>query len=159
MVMRRQLAWVNARSDFATLAGGAQTNMLLFNDATFGGRHTKGATVTRILAKVWMKNNAVAQANSLAWGITIVNADARAAGAFPDPADLGDRAGWLVRDWMLGNSDSLSDASQWITTVFDLRSQRILRNEEDELHLIPENTGSFTLQWAAFVRVLLKMPL
>ena len=140
------------------LAAGAQTNLLLFNDATFGGRHLEGATVTRMLVKLWLRSDALTQDNILDWGITKVNADARAAGAFPDPNDFLDRASWLVRDRMYNRQSNLSDGTQWTISHMDLRAQRILRNEEEELHLILNNSGSFVLEWAAYVRVLLKLP-
>ena len=153
---RRNLVWNGATTDFGDLAVGSQTNLLLFNDTTFGGLHVKGTTLTRTLIDLRLRADAVAQDVQLTWGITTVNSDARAAGAFPDPNDHGDRASWVVRGRMLTIQDSLSDKSQWDIAQLDLRSQRVFRDEQQELHLILNNSGAFVLEWAAFVRVLLK---
>ena len=91
--------------------------------------------------------DSVAQRVQLLWGIVVVNADARAAGAFPDADDMTDRADWLVRGKMETIQDSLSDASQWDRVSLDLRAQRILHSEEAELHLIIDSVGTgFILQ-------------
>ena len=155
---KRQMAWVNRVTGFAALASGSQTNLLLFSDATFGGLHSVGATVTRLLIKLWMRPAAVAQVNYLDWGIVMVNADARAAGAFPDADDPDDRAGWIVRDRLVSMVSSVSDSSQWALAQLDVRGQRVLRSEQSELHLILDSSSSFSLDWAAYIRILLRMP-
>ena len=159
-VRRRGMQWVDSFSSESNTLSVAtlQTNLLLFNDTTFGGRHVKGATATRLLVDITLKADSVAQYVTMIWGITMVNADARAAGHFPDPNDIADRAAWMVRTRMMTIQASLSDSSQWERLRLDLRAQRVFRSEEDELHLIINNAGSFTLDWSAHVRTLIKDP-
>ena len=155
---RRTMKWVQAETNIVALASGGVTNMLLFNSAVFGGAHVKGATVTRIITNLVFRSESLAQLNRAYWGITMVNADARAAGAFPDPDDMNDRASWLVRD-KVENQMTAQDTSQWSRVQLDLRAQRVFRNEEEELHFLVTNAATgFTIQWGAFIRVLLKLP-
>ena len=133
--------------------------MLLVNETELGVREVKGATVTRMLLDIRLEASSLAQQVQCHWGIVIVNADARAAGAFPDADDLGDRADWLVRGHLRTVQDSLSDASQWDRVKADLRAQRVLRSEESELHLIMDaGSDGFTMVWSAYIRVLMKLP-
>jgi len=154
---RRTLKWVNVESDFTALAAGSQTNLLLFNEAVFGALTVKGMTVTRLLFDLKIRSDSLAQLNQLHYGIAIVNADARAAGAFPDANDMADRANWLVRG-KLENQMTAQDTSQWTTMERDLRAQRVFRNEEEELHLIIRNSTSNVLSWSTFTRILMKLP-
>jgi hypothetical protein len=155
---RRGFEWFSSDIDFADLAGDGQTNLLLYNAIGQGARFVKGATVTRMIIDLRMRANAVAQTVILFWGIVVVNADARAAGAFPEADDLTDRADWLIRGKMQTIQASLSDSSQWDTVKLDIKSQRVLRAEEDELHLILDSRGANVLEWTAFIRVLMRMP-
>jgi len=157
--MPRPMQWVTRDIGPATLASGLLTNFILYNSLSITSAATKGVTITRMIVDIVAKNDALAQLNKAFWGIVPVNADASAAGGFPDPEDMTDRASWLARGRIVVNADSLSDSSQWSRTELDLRSQRILRSEQDELHLIVKNVATgFTIQWAAFIRVLLKLP-
>ena len=156
MVMKRQLGWVSTEQGFGTLAAGASSRLTLYQDSTFGGRHTKGATVTRTIAKIWLRSDSVAQENDMAWGIAVMNGDVPAGS--PDPSDMSDRPGWLIRDYLRNAQDSLLNSAQWTLAHMDLRSQRILRSEEEVVRLQVKNDGANILQWAAFVRLLIKLP-
>ncbi len=156
---KRILQWVTVFADWQNLAANGQTNLLIYNAIVQGARFIKGATVTRTLLKIWMSPDTLAERARMNWGLVLVNADARAAGAFPDADDLSDRAGWLARGLLQGRMSSLSDSSQWSTEVLDLRGQRILGNEEVEYHLIVDNpSGSIAFDWSAYIRVLMRMP-
>ena len=158
--MPRPLQWFSSEIYLASLADATQSNLLLYSASYQAAALVKGATVTRTIVDMHMRANAVAQPIRLTYGITLVNADARAAGAFPDPEDMAETAGWLYRARMLGIHDSVSDGAQDQKKSADLRSQRILRNERDELHLIVHNGsgGGAILFWSAFIRVLIKLP-
>ena len=157
---RRPFEWYSSRQGaFVTLASGAQTNLLLYNAISLGVRNIKGATITRIIGQLKLRADSLAQNVDLHYGIVVVNADARAAGAFPDPDDLSDRPDWMVRGLLQTVQASLSDSTQWDVAKFDLRAQRILRSEEDELHLIlTAGATGFILEWSAFFRVLVRLP-
>ena len=157
VTQRRTLKWVNVEKPFTNLAAGAQDNLLIYNEAVLGQLSVKGTTVTRLLLDLKIRSDSLAQLNLLHYGITTVNADARAAGAFPDANDMTDRASWLVRG-KLENQMTAQDTSQWTMIERDLRAQRVFRNEEEELHLIIRNSTSNILSWSVFIRVLMKMP-
>jgi len=152
MTQPRPVQWVSSQFSFSNLVAGATTNLLLYNSLSLGFAAVKGATVTRTILRLWLASQSLAQLNELAW------ADARAASAFPDPNDMSDRAGWMIRGWELNQMSDLSASNQWTTVSMDLRGQRVLRNEQDELHLIVHNAGVNGLVWSAFVRVFMKLP-
>ena len=114
--------------------------------------------MTRTIVDLTCRANSVSQVVEMFYGIVVVNADARAAGSFPEADDMSDRPDWLVRGRMTTVTDSLFDSSQWHRVRLDLRSQRVLRSEEDELHVVIDNATANDLSWSAFVRVLMKMP-
>ena len=158
--VRRPTEWYtteNTAGGFEVLNAGGQTNLPLFTSAQITASAIKGSTVTRLLMQLLFRADSVAQTNILHWGIVVINGDAASAGVFPDPQDLSDRAGWMARGKLLVIQDSLSDASQWAQAKLDLRGQRVLHNEEDQLHLIVNNSGSFVGQWSAYIRTLMKM--
>ena len=156
----RQVMWITREQIVTNLASGAITNLGLYSIGIHGGTlFKKGSTITRMLVDLIVSPDAVAQRVRLYWGIVVVNADARAAGAFPDPEDVTDRPSWLVRGRAEVMADSISDASQWKRIELDLRSQRIMRSEEDELQLIlSAATTGFVLNFSAFIRILVRMP-
>ncbi len=119
----------------------------------------KGYTVTRMILDLRLKADSVAQESSLFWGIAVVNSDARASGVLPDADVMNERAGWLVRGRLTTIQDSLSDRQQQDVAQLDLRSQRVMHNDEEELLLILDSVSAFISQWQVFVRVLMKLPL
>ena len=152
---RRGTEWFTSDQAFAGLAAGAQANVALFSAGLIGARFVKGTTITRIVMDITMQAQAVAQQANLLFGIVRMNADAVIAGGFPDPNDVSDRAGWMVRGKLQTIQDSLSDSSQWDRRRYDIRSQRIMRAEEDELQIIADATG-FACNWSFYIRVLVK---
>ena len=155
---RRPFEWYSVRADWGALTTGAQTNLLMYNAIVHGPRNLKGATVTRIIGDIKIRSETVAQDNTGIFGIVVVNADARAAAAFPDADDYTDRVDWLYLGRLQNKQSDLSDASQWTTMNLDLRAQRILRSEEDELHLVVDSISAFTFEWTANLRTLVKLP-
>jgi len=157
--MPRPMQWITNTRGHTLLPSGSQTNLPLFTAISLPSSIIKGCTVTRMIVDLILSGNAVAQMNEMHWGILVVNGDAAAVGQFPEADDPSDRAGWLVRGRMFNIQDSLSDQSQWTRVQLDLRSQRILRNERDELHLILDTAATgFSALYAAYVRVLMKLP-
>ena len=154
---RRSTEWFTLDRRDQGLATDDQTNETLFNATSVGARSVKGTTITRMLIDLNLRAGSIAQRVNLYWGILVMNADARAAGAFPEADDVSDRAGWMVRGNMSTIMSDLSDGSQWLRIHRDIRSQRILHTEEDELQLILDSSASgFTLRWDAYIRVLVK---
>ena len=159
MTMRRQTQWFTREQINSAVGSGVSDNLTL----TSAGVHNtfrQGMTVTRMIIDLVLAADTLAQRNRFYWGICVVNAAARAGGAMPDPSDVTERPSWLVRGRMEVIQNSLSDASQWTRTLLDLRSQRVLRSEDDELQLLIKNGATgFGAEWSAFIRVLVKMPL
>ena len=56
------------------------------------------------------------------WGILIVNADARAVGAFPEVDDLSDRPDWMVRNRLEAKTGVVDMTDQWDWVRLDLRA-------------------------------------
>ena len=157
--MARPMQWFTRVQRPVVQLTGSQGDFILYNSLSLSAAATKGATVTRLIIDLIFRAESLAQFNEVAWGITTVNADASAAGALPDSDDDTDRAGWLVRGREYNIQDSLSDASQWTRVKMDIRSQRVLRSEQDELHLIVNNHATgFSVIWSAFIRTLMKLP-
>ncbi len=154
----RTLQWFTSEQNFTDLLTTAQLNLPLYDTTRVNAQFIKNATVTRMLVDLRCRANGVAQTVFFHWGIVVVNADAVVAAVFPDPQDLSDRAGWLARGKLTTIQASLSDSSQEDKMRVDLRSQRILRNEESTLQLVVHNSSGFTLEWYAFIRVLMRMP-
>ncbi len=156
---KRQFEWFTTRNNGQTLASDAQGGFGLYNAGAVGARFIKGATVTRMLIDLRLRAESVAQLVEVAYGIVVMNSDAVAAGGFPDADDLSDRADWLVRGRLQTIQASLSDSSQWDRVRLDIRTQRILRSEEDEVRMVFDaNSSGFTLVIDAYVRLLMRMP-
>jgi len=156
--MRRKTQWVTTQSVAFVLIAGAQDALILF-DINSLSIAPKGCTITRLLLDLEWSSNAVGQDNTMFWGITTVSQDARAAGSLPETDIMIERAGWLGRGRMRNKMLNLDDYSQRTVLRLDLRSQRVIRNDTEELLLIVDNAGSFSGIWTAFVRTLVKLPL
>ena len=154
----RPLEWYDSRQASTTLLAGAQANLTLYNAVSHGPRNLKGATITRLIIDFALSASSVGQRSEVFWGIVLMNADARAAGAFPDADDFTDRADWMVRVRSEVSQLDLTDSSQWDRRRLDLKSQRIIHSEEDELQFIIDSVSAFSCIWTLFVRALVRLP-
>ena len=155
---RRPMEWFNTSRSFTSLAASTQVSTTLFSAAAQGTRSVLGATVTRELLDIYVQAESVAQLVEMYYGLAILSQDAVLASGLPDPDSETDRADWLTRGRIMTIQASLSDSSQWGRVHLDLRSQRILRSEEDQVELIFNNTTAFILKWAFDMRMLIKLP-
>ena len=151
----RALKWYTTIARDQPIAAGAQANHGILGTLDVGVH--KGATVTRILGRVEMGTDTLVTDGFLSFGAIILNTDAVIAGALPDPQTAADNADWLFRDELHTRMSSLSDGSQLARGVYDIRSQRILRSEQDVLHLVVAASG-VGLEYNIFIRVLLRLP-
>jgi len=161
MVMRsrRPTQWYSAHIDRNALASGAITSHELFGTATVTATAVKGSTVTRFLIDLTVHPQSLTVVVNLFWGLVLLNADAVAAGGLPDPVDTSDRPDYLVRGWLQSGSGNLSDLSQDRRVSLDIRSQRIIRSEEDQLRIVFQaSTSGITLDYSFFSRALIKRP-
>ena len=154
---RRATEWFTTEQNtFIDLAAGAQVGLALFSAVSAGARFIKGTTVTRMIIAIDMRPNVTAQDNYCSWGITTVNQDAATANAYPEADDTSDRAGWMVRGNEYVGANSLFDGAQFAKVRLDIRSQRVLRDEEQTLQLILDNNGNNVVEWRAYIRCLMK---
>ena len=156
---RRETEWYSSILGFTNVNNGAQTANRLYSTTSTPISRIKGSTITRIIIKMIMHPSVITAIHEMHWGIVIVNEDAIAAGAYPDADDISDRADWLARGWLCGRSANLSDGSQDDRVELDLRSQRIMRAEEDALMLVIDNSNNGNaVSYAYFIRCLVKLP-
>ncbi len=156
---RRTMQWFSKFAQQTNLASGGQANLALYNTSDVNFLFIKGATITRVILDLIWHPQTLTTASYLFWGLVIGNAEVFAAGSFPDADDMSDRAGWLGRGMLKAKSGNLSDGSQDPHVQLDLRSQRVMRTEEDDFRLILDASASgITGDYTAFVRTLIKLP-
>ena len=83
-------------------------------------------------------------------GIVLIDTDAAAAAALPDPQD--DNASWLYLGTQYQYVGNTLDADQqWLTEKVDVRSRRRFRSEQERLNVVFENISpaamTLTLVW------------
>jgi len=155
---RRATEWVSKDVIFTSLTSASQQTQNLYRGADVAWS-VKGSTVTRILLDFEMRPSVVAQVCRIYWGIVIVNADAVAALVFPDADDMTERSDWLARGMLTATMSDVQDSSQWKGIHRDLRAQRVMRAEDDELRLVVDaGSDGFTMTWRAMIRTLVKLP-
>ena len=153
----RRLQWFTIFNTDETISNGGQANHNLLSglDADLA----KDSTVTRIILEMWFRPGQLTSTYRVPWGITFVNADAVIAGALPDPGVAGDNTSWLIRSQTEFSSGDLSDSRQDGRVSMDIRSQRICRSPQEQLHLIIDLvTSGSALAYDSFSRVLVRLP-
>ncbi len=152
----RTLKWSTAIHDAQTIAASGQNAHPLLGNLS-GTR--KGATITRMLINITLGAAAVDILARLKWGVVIVNNDAALASAFPDADDSADDADWLMRDAAVVVMSDVSDGSQLVRMKYDLRAQRIIRSDQDDLRfVIDRDSPVVTTNYNLFTRVLVRLP-
>ena len=155
MTTRRPFQWFTRIIEGQVVAAGAQacTDLLVgLPDA-----NTKGATVTRVIMRLVTRPDTINELSHTLFGIAIVNADAAAAGAFPDADVEGDNVRWLVRGLHVNDSTSINSPEEHRISDYDLKAQARFRSEQEELHLILDQ-GSFGIRFDLLCRILVKLP-
>ena len=138
----RTFQWITTLRQHQALASGGQTNFNLSSDLAAGDR--RGATLTRMLLNIHLRNDTVNVTKVLDYGVVWINADAATAGAFPDPISESEQADWLLRDRMVISSGPNTFEGGHLTTQrHDNRSQRICRAETDQLHMVMDLDSVF----------------
>ena len=143
-IRRRETEWFESIVGFTSRGTNTQFAVDLYSAAFLGAHGIKGSTITRTVVKLALLPEVQTTIVELHWGIVIVNADAVAAGVLPDANDVADRADWLIRGWLFAKSGNISDGSQTDRVIVDLRSQRIIRAEEDQLTLVVNMSNPWT---------------
>ncbi len=152
----RRFKWFQKKDDSVVLASGNQdgNNNLL---ADMSDLERKDATITRVILRIHVRPDTVAQFTNTSYGLTLVNADAAGAGVFPEADDDNDRVDWLLRDRTAQVSANLSDMTQQWHAMYDLRAQRVIRSAESSLFLIFDHGSGGGVVAAWYSRVLVKL--
>ena len=159
--MARRTTWEDEILNTSAVAGGATAPQLV---SSLDADEAKGMTVTRVIGDLGFYSQTIAGAFGVmrvSFGIAVIDRDAAAAGAFPDPDSQADEpaAGWLYRGSRLVSQNGVGTA---IVTNdrFDIRSQRRMGN--GQLFYILQNITilgtSFTVNVGGLVRVLMLIP-
>ena len=136
---RRNREWFTKQLEFESLAALTQSGTQLCSGLQDSDR--KGATLVRLILRLSFRSNSSNSDGELAFGIGFMNADAFAAGAFPDPnaADIPENQ-WLIQEPRL--------AHLWVTQatfrhmMYDLRAMRKMRTQDDRCVLVLNNLSS-----------------
>ena len=154
---RRPLEWFTHSYAFNDIAAGAQEADDVLVETS--GRHLKGHTITRCLVDLWVRPTTIDQFSNTWYGLTLVNVDAAAASAFPDADVDSDNADWILRGMTVNSiTGTLTDSSQWSHRRYDLRAQRVIRTDQDQLRMVWDQSSAGGASRAAFFRILLKLP-
>jgi len=156
--MRRGREWFPKKVTLGAIPASGQLSEIL--DTGLPSANKKDATIVRMLIDLSAVAFQSVQSVRLAMGISIMNADAHAAGALPDPGkqDVED-ADWL---WHLPQShfqtNSVS-APRQRDYVLDIRSKRVYNSQADILVLVVDNLDPVnTLDVIGSTRVLVLDP-
>jgi len=112
----------------------------------------KDATVTRIIADLQLTLTGSGTTGAMSFGMCILNLDAIAALAIPDPEIESDHPGWL---WRTELNIREIDNPAWQLHL-DLRSQRRFRDDDEMLSLIMSYVGTGTGVVKGWTRTLVK---
>ena len=146
------------------LANGDQDTVDLTED--LGVDASYGCTITRIIGELWaypVISGIVSGIMRLDLGIAMIEEDALAAGAFPDPDEQNDRPGrgWLWRGMMLVQDSGGTAAGRRPERIqFAVRSQRKIDRARVRLiidsNLVAETT--FSVEIEGLIRMLCLLP-
>jgi len=150
---RRRMEWDTIVVPPTTLASGLKAITDL--TANFHSAERKGMTVLRMIGAVSLMPQVATQIVEVTTGINIFSAEAVAAGATPEPRSDTDIS-WMW--WTGGPIERASSGDFWTRWPIDTKGKRKFPNADDELTLIIENNGGFTLELAANLRVLYALP-
>jgi len=154
---RRKTAWFGGLTDPATLAPGLQSNVNLTTelpDTTENPIGKQGLTILRMFATLRINSTDANLSVEGSFGFIMVDGDAVAAAAFPDPfSDV--EADWTFWDRrvFLPPSDAMQHMS------IDSKAKRVFRGNDDNLMLIVQNDDAAqTLEFALGFRLLIGLP-
>ena len=155
---RRQTKWFTTLRTLQALADNTQLTFPLLADLS--ASQTQGATITRILIELWIANDITNNAKTMDWGIVLLAGEAVTAGGIPDAQDEDERVDWMGRGRMHVITNNISVMPNFAHMERDLRAQRIIRDEFQELRLITnlDANGTGGVFLTIFTRVLVKMP-
>ena len=151
---RAKTRWLDSIVD-QTVAQTVQVTQLL--DQDLPDTQKKGAVVIRIIFAMSFRALTAGAFPQMVFGITMINADADAAGAFPDADVAGDQPGWMMRA-LVKATDGVDNPIEKYSA--DLRSKRAYRGADDNLKIILDNAAaaSGSIIATGLIRTLIRLP-
>ena len=151
--MPRRTRWLD---DFATLTPAASGQASAELDTPLQGElHTQGFTLVRSLVRVYGIPTTLGTNASITYGLAMVDGDAIAAGALPDPAGV-EEIPWVLHDRMTVQRDA-DAGQQYEYRTYDLRGMRKYTGNSGLQFIADADSNS---AWALFVssRLLVMIP-
>ena len=160
--MARRTSWEDTLVN-TTFSAGAST-VVLHLMASLDADHMRGVTLTRVIAELAISSSAVAGAWGNGFtdiGIGMIERDALAAAAVPDPTSATEEPGrgWVWRT-RCGISQNGAGAPVFTRCMFDIRAQRKIDSAAVAM-LVQHTAGlgtSFGIHIVGIVRCLLLLP-
>ena len=159
--MARRTAWEDTLFDSTVLSGGAASPTLMVG---LTRDESRGLTITRMIGELSFASNTIAGAfgnQIIDIGIAILDRDAIAASAHPDPNSVEDEppSGWLYRNRIRVGQNGAGAPTIYVVR-FDMRAQRKLNGGQVELILqSTTSTGTaFTVDFSGIIRTLVLLP-
>ena len=148
---KRKTEWNDAILDNISLAAasGSQTGVQLFGPDTSG----EGKTLLRTVGNLVINLPSTVGTYTFSWGLAVVEEDARAAGALPDPVT--DEFPWLTTGLFSDNQAFTGNEKASLVVPIDVKARRRW-NERLSLVFIFESQGSAgVVAISGFLRMLL----
>ena len=153
---RRKTSWFDVTVNVDTLLSGQQVSSVLTTN--MGDDEKYGATIIRTIVPLSVNMTVASSGGIVSLGIVMVNQDAQAAQAMPDPeADL-DQPGWMWRTRRVVSSSLVNDQSQALFIFADLKVSRKFAGEEVDSVLIMGYSGVDSINIDGLVRTLVLRP-
>ena len=159
--MARRTGWEDTTISLGAAEGAQGSQQLM---TSFEADERMGMTISRWIAELGIYSNSIAGAYGVARvsiGITMLDADAAAAGAFPDPNASTDEPprGWVWRTHCLASQNGVGTPIV-VRCLFDIRSMR--KFDSAVAYIIVNNESlvgtSFTISVAGILRCLILLP-
>ena len=153
---RRQTIWLDHNVDESQAANSdAVVNL---TEHLVG--KAKGMTLVRTLINLSFNNATAGTGSTCDQGIVMVENDALAALALPEPADPTEDPGWVWRNRLIVSSSLANDSSQFVIVKEDIRSRRKFPGDDNELVLILRvgGLGGGPINTTGWVRTLWMLP-
>ncbi len=161
------MAWTHAFLDPSNLGPGGQARVNLLQNAQnptsiIENRDDiirRGSTITRVVGSLWVRPADASSVSEGVFGLAMVESDAEAASAVPDPTD--DTAfPWMHWERFVVGSEATGELAtgDWIHFKLDIKAQRKMKSRRDALNLIMNNDdGTHSFSFALGLRVLIRM--
>ena len=115
----------------------------------------KGLTIVRLIINLSYRTTTVGVGQRIAVGVCLLNDDAVAAAAIPDPETDDEKAGWMFRDGLHVINNAAADGASMGHIKVDIRSARKFPDEDFDMFIIQETGPAATnVQVNGIIRLL-----